>query len=58
MPDPDNSSPQQDDAAYAERADVMSCAGCRRLLDKGAIFELGKVWCTDCYKTHVLKMEY
>jgi protein-arginine kinase activator protein McsA len=33
------------------------CAGCHRQLEKDAIYELKKVWCTECYKTHVLKLK-
>lgn len=32
------------------------CAGCSRTVEKGAIYELGKAWCVDCYKHHVLKV--
>jgi protein-arginine kinase activator protein McsA len=33
------------------------CAGCHCQLEKGAVYELGKSWCTECYKTHVLKIK-
>lgn len=39
------------------REGLTVCAGCHRRLEKGAIYELGKVWCTECYKTHVLKIK-
>ena len=33
------------------------CAGCHCQLEKGAVYELKKAWCTECYKTHVLKIK-
>ncbi len=35
---------------------VPVCAGCSLTVEKGAIYELGKAWCVDCYKSHVLKI--
>jgi hypothetical protein len=35
---------------------IPVCAGCSRTVEKGAIFEIGKTWCVDCYKSHVLKV--
>lgn len=34
------------------------CAGCRRRLKKQIIYEYGKMWCKDCYKTDVLKINF
>jgi hypothetical protein len=36
---------------------VPLCAGCNRAVQKGAIYEVGKTWCVDCYKSHVLKVQ-
>jgi len=33
------------------------CAGCHCQLEKGAIYEFKKAWCTECYKTHVLRIK-
>ncbi|MCJ7582312.1 MAG: hypothetical protein MUP98_17495 [Candidatus Aminicenantes bacterium] len=32
------------------------CAGCHRRLQKQIIYEWGKMWCKDCYKSDVLKI--
>ncbi len=32
------------------------CAGCHCGLKKQIIYEWGKMWCKDCYKTDVLKI--
>lgn len=32
------------------------CAGCHRGLKKQIIYEWGKMWCKDCYKSDVLKI--
>jgi hypothetical protein len=36
---------------------VSVCAGCGRIIEKGAIYEIGKTWCRDCYKSNVLKVQ-
>ena len=36
---------------------VSVCAGCSRIVEKGAIYEVGKSWCMDCYKSSVLKIQ-
>jgi protein-arginine kinase activator protein McsA len=36
---------------------ISTCAGCRRTLDRSAIYELGEAWCIECYKTNVLKVK-
>jgi protein-arginine kinase activator protein McsA len=36
--------------------DESVCAGCHRRLKKQIIYEWGKMWCKDCYKTDVLKI--
>ena len=51
-----DSTPEQDTSREVKREGVSVCAGCNRMLEIGAIYELGKVWCTECYKTHVLKV--
>jgi hypothetical protein len=46
--------------SFSERATqkgVSVCAGCSRPVEKGVIHELGKDWCRDCYKSHVLKVQ-
>jgi hypothetical protein len=35
---------------------VAVCAECSCAVEKDAIYELGKAWCRDCYKRHVLKV--
>jgi hypothetical protein len=32
------------------------CTGCRRPLKEPPVYEQGKPWCLDCYKTSVLKI--
>lgn len=38
------------------REGVPVCAGCSRTVKAGVIHELGKAWCRECYKSHVLKV--
>jgi hypothetical protein len=52
-----DSAPRTTNPHETAGVDVTSCAGCRRLLDTGAIYEMGKAWCTDCYKTQILKIQ-
>ncbi|UCC40631.1 MAG: hypothetical protein JSV96_04075 [Candidatus Aminicenantes bacterium] len=52
-----DSTPKEDTYQEVKREGVSVCAGCARLLEKGAIYEFGKPWCTECYKTHVLKIK-
>jgi len=52
-----DSTPEQDTSGGATREGVSVCSGCYRILETGAIFELGKPWCTECYKTHILKVK-
>lgn len=40
----------------AKRQETLVCAGCQQELKEQAVRELGKVWCMECYKTHVLKI--
>lgn len=47
----------QDTHPEISRDGVSVCAGCGRVLQKDAIYELGKSWCTECYKTQVLKIK-
>lgn len=61
---PDSESPPEADHAYhaesaeeeVKRQESLVCAGCHRRLKEQAVRELGKVWCTECYKSHVLKI--
>lgn len=39
------------------QANGSVCAGCKRRLEKDIIYELGKRWCNECYKIHVLKVK-
>jgi hypothetical protein len=53
-----NDSPhKQDTSGEVKRPGDSICAGCHRPLEIGAIYEHGKAWCTECYKTHVLKIK-
>lgn len=52
-----DSTHKQDNSEKVTRQGVSICAGCHRILQKGAIYELEKAWCTECYKTHVLKIK-
>jgi protein-arginine kinase activator protein McsA len=52
-----DSTPQQDTSGGATREGVSVCSGCYRILESGAIFEHGKPWCKECYKTHILKVK-
>ena len=51
-----DSTPEHDTSREVTREGVSVCAGCNRMLEIGAIYELEKAWCTECYKTHVLKV--
>ncbi len=39
------------------REGAFVCAGCGFKFEKGAVHELGKDWCMDCYKSQVLKVQ-
>ncbi len=52
-----DSTQKQDTSEEVTQQNVSICAGCNRILEKGAVYELGKTWCTECYKTHVLKIK-
>jgi len=39
-----------------EDQDESVCVGCHRRLKKQIIYEGGKMWCKDCYKSDVLKI--
>lgn len=62
---PDSESPSEADHAYdanpaeqeAKSQEILVCAGCSRKLKEQAVRELGKVWCTECYKSLVLKIK-
>lgn len=49
--------PNQETSRGVSQESSLACSGCRRVLEKDAVYELGKPWCTDCYKTHVLKVK-
>jgi protein-arginine kinase activator protein McsA len=52
-----DSTHKQDSSGLVSQQGVSICAGCHRTLEKGAIYESGETWCTECYKTHVLKIK-
>lgn len=52
-----DSTQKQDTSKEVTRQGGSICAGCNRILEIGAVYELGKSWCTECYKTHVLKIK-
>jgi hypothetical protein len=52
----DSASSQQTSRDSAQDGSLL-CSGCNRVLEKGAIYELEKSWCSECYKTHVLKIK-
>jgi len=52
----DSTHKQDTSGEVAQQSDSI-CAGCHRTLEKGAIYESGKVWCTECYKTQILKIK-
>ena len=52
-----DSAPNQETSRGAAQESSLACSGCHRTLEKDAIYELGMVWCTECYKTHVLKIK-
>jgi hypothetical protein len=52
-----NDSTKQDTSGEVKQQGGSICAGCHRVLEKGAIYEIGKAWCKECYKAHVLKIK-
>ena len=52
-----DSTQKQDTSEEVTQQSGSICAGCNRILEKGAVYELGKSWCTECYQTHVLKIK-
>ncbi len=52
-----DSTHKQDTSGEVNRQGGSICAGCHRKLEKDVIFELGKAWCMECYKTHVLRIK-
>lgn len=52
-----NQSQAQNHSGGAVQEGSPVCAGCNRAVEKEAIHELGKVWCRDCYKSQVLKIQ-
>jgi len=53
----DDSAPDQETSRGVAQESSLVCSGCNRILEKGAIYELEKSWCNECYKTHVLKIK-
>lgn len=48
---------EQDHSGSETRDGISVCAGCNHTVEKGVIYEIGKTWCKDCYKSHVLKVQ-
>jgi protein-arginine kinase activator protein McsA len=48
---------EQDAQQEISREGVSVCAGCGSVLGNDVIYEVGKSWCTECYKTQVLKIK-
>jgi protein-arginine kinase activator protein McsA len=57
LPKTNDSASKQDTFEEVAQEGVSVCAGCNRILEKDVIYELGKPWCRECYKTHVLKIK-
>jgi hypothetical protein len=53
----DESTQKKDASEEVTQQSGSICAGCNRILEIGAVYESGKSWCTECYKTHVLKIK-
>ena len=48
---------EKDPSGRASHKSVPVCAGCSRIVEKDAVYELGKSWCVDCYKSNILKVQ-
>jgi hypothetical protein len=48
---------EKDQSGRTSKEGISVCAGCSRIVEKDAVYELGKSWCVDCYKSHVLKIQ-
>ena len=48
---------EKDPSGRASQKSIPVCAGCSRIVEKDAVYELGKSWCVDCYKSNVLKVQ-
>ena len=53
----DDSNQKQDTSEEVTQQSGSICAGCNLMIEKGAVYEHEKAWCTECYKTHVLKIK-
>jgi len=51
-----DSAPNQETSRGVAQESSLVCSGCHSILEKDVIYELGKNWCMECYKTHVLKI--
>ena len=47
---------QKKSSKPVSKKDVPVCAGCHMPIKFGAVYELGKTWRPECYKTRVLKI--
>jgi protein-arginine kinase activator protein McsA len=52
-----DSTRKQDTSEPTRRQSGTTCKGCHRNLERDAVYERGKTWCTECYKVHVLKIK-
>ena len=50
------STPKKDASKEVLQVDQSVCAGCNRKLKQVSVYEFGKSWCTECYKSQVLKI--
>jgi len=53
----DDSTHKKDTSGEIPHQTVSVCSSCQRIVKLDAVYELGKTWCKDCYKTHVLKVK-
>jgi hypothetical protein len=55
-PETNGPTQERDRSLGVPQGGIIVCAGCNRILDKDVVYELGKTWCPECYKSHVLKI--
>jgi formamidopyrimidine-DNA glycosylase len=48
---------EKDRSGRISPEDVPVCAGCNRIIERDAVHESGQVWCMECYKSRVLKVQ-
>ena len=52
----ERSGPNQEGLDISNPEKVTLCTGCGRPIQKNPVYERGKPWCSDCYKTDILKV--